>query len=125
MSRSRARIIASAAGAPLLVVLALGGVAQAQSDFRITHTVERRAPDRVDVSGTVFNDSRLHANNVVLTVYALDKGGAVLARTHAYLGTVSQQDRLPFTARLKVGADMASVRVTVTSYRLGVFPQGP
>lgn len=125
MSRSRASIIASAAGAALLVVLALAGVADAQSDFRITHTAERRGPDRVDVNGKLFNDSRLHANNVVLTVYALDKAGVVLARTHPYLGTVSQQDSLPFTARLKVGADMANVRVTVTPYRLGVFPQGP
>ena len=125
MSRSRASIIGSAAGAALLVMLALATVAHAQSDFRITHTVERRGPDRVDVAGNLFNDSRLHANNVVLTVHALDKAGAVLARTHAYLGTVSQQDSSGFTARLKVGADMASVRVTVTSYRLGVFPQGP
>ena len=84
MSRSRASIIASAAGAAPLVVLAVAGVAEAQSDFRITHT-QRRGPDRVDVNGKLFNDSRLHANNVVLTVSALDKAGVAAQQSGVQL----------------------------------------
>ncbi|MBM4440937.1 MAG: hypothetical protein FJ027_10985 [Candidatus Rokubacteria bacterium] len=116
--------MARALGAALLCLVA-ATAAWAQSDFRITHTVERRGPEQVDVKGMVFNDARLHANNVTLTIYALDASGAVIARTNAYLGTVAQQDSAGFSARLKAGPAMTNVRVTVTSYRLGVFPQGP
>jgi len=107
-----------------LIFLGAGNVC-AQGDLRVSHTVERRPPDQIEVSGRVTNDGRLHASNVVLTVYALDGSGNVMARANTTVGNVPERDTAPFLVRLKVGAEFASVRATVTSYRMSVFPQGP
>jgi hypothetical protein len=111
---------------PLAALLLLSvSHACAQGDLRVTHTVERKPPDQIEVSGRVINEGRLHATHVVLTVYALDGGGNVTARANANVGSVPERDATPFLVRLNVGADYASVRATVTSYRMSIFQQGP
>lgn len=117
----RARLLVA-----LTVALVLpSGLARGQ-EFRVTYNVDRSGADQMQVTGTVFNESRLEVLDVSVTAEALDAKGKVLARGIAYVSSrIAGQDSAPFVAKVPAVPGVARFRVAVSSFRAGLGTQAP
>jgi hypothetical protein len=93
------------------------------SPFRITHVVERRAPEHVTVTGRVFNEARNDAVEVYVTAEALDGSGRVIASGVSYVGSVPAGASAAFLVKIPAARAAANFRVLVTSFRFGFSVQ--
>lgn len=125
MSRPRSRAPLRLAVVVLLFIVAGASPvgAQGASSFRLIHTVDRSAPDKITVNGRVFNDARSDAIDVYVTAEALDAAGKVVASGVSYVGAVSAGSSAAFIIKVPSGRAPANFRVIVTSFRFGFATQ--
>jgi hypothetical protein len=112
----------SGAGAALILV---ASVVAGQGSFRLNYTVDRANPAQAVVTGTVYNEGRAEALDVVVTAEALGPEGRVLATGVTYVGLVPERGVTRFTSKVPVSGPVRDFRVRVTSFRYGFGSQGP
>ena len=120
---SRARVIAA------LAALVLGaGTASAQnfgapldSYFRIEWEVDHASSDTPRITGYVYNDRGLWAQNIRLLVEAVDAAGHTVSTTRGYVSDVPPAGRSYFDVTVPAGG--ATYRVSVESF--GWLKGGP
>ncbi len=94
---------------------------RAQPPFQMTWRVARTDPKRVELQGTVVNNTAQDVLDVYVTAEALDRAGKVLAR-----GIVFVTAQLPshqaeeFSARVPNVHGTTSFKVFVSNYRAGL-----
>ena len=119
------------ASALALLVVAAGLVlsvepARAQNGFRVTYDVDRTRPDRARVTGRVVNERSEDVFEVNMTAEALDAKGKVLAKGIAYVDArIARGDGRTFSMSVPTVAGTSDFRVVVSSFRVGMAPQGP
>ena len=119
------------ASALALVIVAAGLVlsvepARAQNGFRVTYDVDRTRPDRARVTGRVVNERNEDVFEVNMTAEALDAKGKVLAKGIAYVDArIARGDSRTFSMSVPTVAGTSDFRVVVSSFRVGMAPQGP
>lgn len=119
LKRVAHRLGPAALGLALVTLAALA--AEAQENFRVTHTVDRSNPARTVVTGVVFNDARVDVLDVYVTVEALDGARKVVARGIAFVSpAIAQGGSAPFDATVPAPPNTAGFRVRVTGFRLGL-----
>lgn len=110
----------------LAVLVALASAAGAQSGFRVTHQVANSSPTHVEITGSVWNETRAEAVDVSVTVEAIGAGGKSAARGIAYVAS-----RLPagasanFSAKVPAVAGVTGYRAAVSSFRFIQSVEGP
>jgi hypothetical protein len=106
--------------AALATVVANAPAVRAQAPFQVAWRVARTDPQRVELEGTVVNNSAQDVLDVYVTAEALDRAGKVLAR-----GIVFVTAQLPshqaeeFSARVPNVRGTSSFKVFVSNYRAG------
>jgi hypothetical protein len=119
------------ASALAVAVIAAGLVlsvepARAQNGFRVTYDVDRTRPDRARVTGRVVNERNEDVFEVNMTAEALDAKGKVLSKGIAYIDArIARGDGRTFSMSVPTVAGTSDFRVVVSSFRLGMAPQGP
>lgn len=102
------------------------GPALAQNGFRVTYDVDRTRPDRARVTGRVVNERAEDVFEVNMTAEALDAKGKVLAKGIAYVDArIARGDGRTFSMSVPTVAGTSDFRVVVSSFRVGMAPQGP
>jgi hypothetical protein len=105
-----------------VMVAALG--AGAQESFRVTYSVDRSAPDQIQVTGTVHNDSMQDVFDVTVTAEALDGRGKVVARGIAHVSArIPGRGSAPFVCKVPLVPAAVRYQAAVSGYRAGVSPQ--
>jgi hypothetical protein len=100
--------------------------ARAQTGFRVTYDVDRTRPDRARLTGRVVNERNEDVFEVNMTAEALDAKGKVLAKGIAYVDArIARGDGRTFSMSVPTVAGTSDFRVVVSSFRLGMAPQGP
>jgi hypothetical protein len=117
----RLRVSLSAAAAIVLAASVVAG----QGSFRLNYAVDRSSPSQAAVSGTVYNEGRSDALDVVVTAEAVDAEGRVLATGVTYVGLVPERGAARFTSKVPVSGPVRTFRVRVTSFRYGFASQSP
>lgn len=114
-----------AVAAALLLVLS-PAAALAQSGFQVSFDVDRGRPDKVQLVGSVRNDSPSDVFDVNVTAEALDRNGRVVASGITYVeGRITPGERKPFVAVIPVAPGAVRYRAEVTSFRAGFGYQAP
>jgi len=100
--------------------------ARAQNGFRVTYDVDRTRPDRARVTGRVVNERSEDVFEVNMTAEALDAKGKVLSKGIAYVDSkIGRGDGRSFSMSVPTLAGTTDFRVVVSSFRVGMAPQGP
>jgi len=100
--------------------------APAQSTFQLSFDVDRSRPGKVQLVGSVRNDSTEDVFDVNVTAEALDRGGRVVASGITYVeGRIGRGESKPFVAVVPVAPGAVRYRAEVTSFRSGFGFQAP
>jgi hypothetical protein len=130
-SRKMVDIVSSAAWRRVLlcaftVVAAAAPVAaQAPSNLRVTHTVDKTGPTSTEISGHVYNDGSVDVIDVYVNASAVDQSGKVLAQGIPYVGNVPARGNAPFKARVPVVPGATGFRVGINSFRFAFGREAP
>ncbi len=116
----RGRHLAALAVACLLLPPAVHGAevsGGSDGDLKLSWTVERQTRDYTAVCGNVFNQRRMSARNIRITVEGLDGGDRILnARDASAPRDIAALGGLPFCVTMPVGAARYRVRVTTIDW---------
>lgn len=83
-------------------------------------------PSHILVQGTVVNTDRRTVLDVYVTAEALDATGHVVATGIAYVtSAIEGSNGAPFVVAVRRVKGITDFRLTVTSFRYGLRPQGP
>jgi len=124
-------IVSSAAWRRLLlcaftVVAAAAPVAaQAPSNLRVTHTIDKTGPTSTEISGHVYNDGSVDVIDVYVNASAVDQSGKVLAQGIPYVGIVPARGNATFKARVPVVPGATGFRVGINSFRFAFGRDAP
>ena len=104
----------------------LGSPAPAQSSFQVSFDVDRSRPGKVQLLGSVRNNSDTDVFDVNVTAEALDRGGRVVASGITYVeGRIGRGESKPFVAVVPAAPGAVRYRAEVTSFRSGFGFQAP
>lgn len=111
----------------LALLLALSPTATlGQAAFHVSFNVDRSRSDKVQIVGSVLNNSFSDVFDVNVTAEALDHGGRVVASGITYVeGRIDPGQSRPFVAVVPVAPGAVRYRVEVTSFRAGFGVQSP
>jgi hypothetical protein len=108
------------------VLLLSATAALAQSAFQVSFDVDRSRADKVQLVGSVRNDSPSEVFDVNVTAHALDRNGRVVASGITYVeGRIGRGESKPFVAVVPVAPGAVRYRAEVTSFRAGFGFQAP
>lgn len=112
---------------PVVLLLILPATAAiAQSTFQVDFAVDRSRAGKVQLVGSVRNDSQVEVFDVNVTAEALDRTGRVVASGITYVeGRIGRGESRPFVAVVPAVPGAVRYRAEVTSFRSGYGYQAP
>jgi len=99
--------------------------AQAPSNLRVTHTVDKTGPTSTEISGHVHNDGSVDVIDVYVNAAAIDQSGKVLAQGIPFVGMVPARGNAPFKARVPIVPGATGFRVGINSFRFAFGRDAP
>lgn len=100
--------------------------ALAQNVFQVSFEVDRSRAGKVQLVGSVRNESQVEVFDVNVTAEALDRSGRVVASGITYVeGRIGRGESRPFVAVVPVAPGAVRYRAEVTSFRSGFGYQAP
>jgi hypothetical protein len=101
-------------------------LAEAQPGFRVTYNIDRSAPDQMQLTGTVLNESSQDVFDVSVTAEALDARDRVVARGITHVSSrIPGQGSAPFVCKVPLVPAAVRYRAAVSAFRTGTGPQAP